>query len=61
MDSKRAKEICASPRMVNVTHNGVPIYIDSVSDDKGTASIHALNQPNNRQTVSVSSLTEASN
>ncbi|MGE4277684.1 MAG: small, acid-soluble spore protein, H family, partial [Lawsonibacter sp.] len=22
MDSKRAKEICASPRMVNVTHNG---------------------------------------
>lgn len=60
MDSKRAKEICESTRMVNVTHNGVLIYIDSVSVDKDTASIHPLNQPNNQTTVSVSSLTEAS-
>lgn len=60
MDSKRAKEICTSTHMVNVTHNGVPIYIDSVSDDKGTANIHPLNQPNDHQTVSVTSLTEVS-
>lgn len=60
MDSNRAKEICESTRMVNVTHNGVLIYIDSVSVDKDTASIHPLNQPNNQTTVSVSSLTEAS-
>jgi small acid-soluble spore protein H (minor) len=60
MDSKRAKEICESTHMVNVTHNGVPIYIDSVSEDRDTASIHPLNQPNEQQTVSVSSLAEIS-
>lgn len=60
MDSKRAKEICESTHMVNVTHNGVLIYIDSVSVDKDTANIHALNQPNDQQTVRVSSLIETS-
>lgn len=60
MDSKRAKEICESNHMVNVTHNGTLIYIDSVSVDKDTASIHPLNQPNDQQTVSISSLTETS-
>lgn len=59
MDSKRAKEICAAERMANVTHIGVPIYIESVSDDKGTANIHPLSQPDLHQTVNVSSLTEA--
>lgn len=58
MDAKRAKEICASSVMMNVTHNGVPVYIDSVSEDSGTAWIHPLKEPNDRQTVSVSSLAE---
>jgi len=31
---------------VNVTHNGVPIYIDSISKDEDTANIHSLNQSN---------------
>ncbi len=57
MDSKRAKEICESTRMVTVTHNGVPVYIESVSNSKGTANIHPY-QPDDRQTVDVSSLTE---
>lgn len=60
MDWERAKEICESTHMVNVTHNGVPVYIDSVSKDRDTASIHLLNHPNEQQTVSVSSLTETS-
>jgi len=60
MDWNRAKEICESNHTVNVTHNGVLVYIDSVSVDKDTASIHPLNQPNEQQTVSVSSLTETS-
>jgi small acid-soluble spore protein H (minor) len=58
MDLKRAKEICASPRMVSVTHIGIPVYIDSVSEDGGTANIHPLNQMDGRQTVNISSLTE---
>ena len=40
-------------------HVGVPIYIDSVSADKGTANIHPLSEPDDHQTVNVSSLTEA--
>lgn len=59
MDSKRAKEICESTHMVNVTHNGVPIYIESIENDDITANIHPLNEPSNRQAVNISSLTEA--
>jgi len=58
MDAKRAKEICSSSVMANVTHNGVPIYIDSVSSDNTTASIHPLNQPDEKQSVRISSLSE---
>jgi len=58
MDLKRAKEIAASPVMVKVTHNGVPIYIESIMNDSATAFIHPLDQPSNRQKVSISSLAE---
>jgi small acid-soluble spore protein H (minor) len=57
MNMKRAKEIAASPVMVNVTHDGVPIYIESVADET-SAVIHPLDQPGSRQKVSVYSLTE---
>lgn len=58
MDSKRAKEIAASPMMVNVTHSGFPVYIESVSYLEQKAFVHTLNQPKNRMKVEVSSLTE---
>lgn len=58
MDPKRAKDIASSPVMVNVTHNGVPIYIESIASDSATAYVHPLNQPNNRQKVNISSLIE---
>ncbi|MEA4994150.1 MAG: H-type small acid-soluble spore protein [Oscillibacter sp.] len=54
------KEICKLTRMENVTDNSVPVYIENVSEDKDTASIHPLNQPKDQQTVSVSNLTETS-
>ncbi len=58
MDQKRAREIVASPVMMNVTHNGVPIYIESIANDKAMAYVHPLNQPNNRQKVDINSLIE---
>lgn len=58
MDKRRAKEIASSPIMVNVTYNGTPIYIESVNDNKETANIHPLNQPNNSQEVSITNLLE---
>jgi small acid-soluble spore protein H (minor) len=36
MELKRAKEIVASPIMLNVTHNGIPIYIESIAADNTT-------------------------
>ncbi|GJM67998.1 hypothetical protein HMSSN036_02140 [Paenibacillus macerans] len=34
MNSQRAKEIVASPTMVNVTCDGIPIYIQHVDEKK---------------------------
>ena len=57
MDAKRARAIAASPVMANVTHNGVPIYIESVMGDN-TAMVHNLNNPDSRKRVSLSELIE---
>ena len=58
MELNRAKEISASPIMVNVSHNGVPVYIESIDGKNATAYIHQLNQPNNRNKVNIASLIE---
>ncbi len=58
VDPKRAKEIAISPIMANVTHNGVPVYIERGMEDSSMANIHHLNKPSIQQTVSISSLTE---
>jgi small acid-soluble spore protein H (minor) len=58
MNTQRAKEIAASPVMANVTYNGVPIYIEQVDEQNETATIYPLDEPKNKQTVSVSSLKE---
>ena len=58
MNTQRAKEIAASPVMANVTYNGVSIYIEQVDEENGTATIYPLDEPENKQKVSVSSLKE---
>ena len=58
MDKRRAKEIVSSPIMVNVTYNGMPIYIESINNNQGTANIHYLNQPGNVMEVSLINLIE---
>lgn len=58
MELKRVKEIAASPIMVNVTYNGVPVYIESLAGDNATAYVHSLNQPNNLQKVNITNLIE---
>ncbi|MFZ7120090.1 MAG: H-type small acid-soluble spore protein [Eubacteriaceae bacterium] len=58
MDKQRAREIVSSPNMVNVTFNGEQIYIEKVNDRMETASIHTLNQPENKQTVPLDNLIE---
>ncbi|QGQ44574.1 small acid-soluble spore protein H [Metabacillus sediminilitoris] len=58
MDSQRAQEIASSATMANVTYNGQNIYIEHVDQQNGTATIHPLDNPNEKQSVSVSSLNE---
>jgi small acid-soluble spore protein H (minor) len=57
MDAKRAREIAASPKMVDVIYNGVPIYIESIMNEE-TAMVHTMGNPSNRQKASISELIE---
>ncbi|MFD6209114.1 small acid-soluble spore protein H [Peribacillus sp. NPDC060253] len=56
--AKRTEEIASSPIMANVTYNERSIYIEHVDEQNGTASIHSLDEPNKKQSVSVTSLKE---
>ncbi|MGM0922237.1 MAG: small acid-soluble spore protein H [Bacillota bacterium] len=58
MNAQRAQEITSSPSMINVTYNGESIYIEHVDEQNGKATIHPLDEPNNKQSVSVTNLKE---
>ena len=58
MDAQRAQQIASQSTMANVMYNGEPIYIEHVDQQQGVATIHSLNNPNNKQSVSVDSLQE---
>jgi small acid-soluble spore protein H (minor) len=58
MNAQRSQEISSSPIMANVTYNGERVYIEHVDEQNGTATIHSLDEPNKKQSVSVTSLEE---
>ena len=58
MNKQRAQEIVASPVMINVTYNEVPIYIQHVDENNETARIYPLDEPMNEQEVPLSNLNE---
>ncbi|MCZ0701693.1 small acid-soluble spore protein H (minor) [Natronobacillus azotifigens] len=58
MDAQRAQDITSSPEMINVTCQGKKIYIEHVDQDKGLATIHPLDQPEQKQSVPVKELEE---
>jgi small acid-soluble spore protein H (minor) len=58
MNAHRAQEIASSPDMVNVSYNGSRIYIEHVDEQQGKATVHPLDEPTNKQSVSVDSLEE---
>ncbi|HZG71286.1 MAG TPA: small acid-soluble spore protein H [Chondromyces sp.] len=58
MDAQRAQEISSSPSMIDVICNGQKVYIEHVDRQKGLATIHPLDEPTNKQSVPVTSLTE---
>lgn len=58
MDAQRAQEISNSPIMVNVTHDGVPVYIQHVDENNETARVYPLDHPQREQEVPVNNLKE---
>lgn len=58
MDAKRAQEISQSPGMINVTCNGEQVYIEHVDQDNGLATVHPLETPSKKRSVSVDMLSE---
>jgi len=58
MDAKRAQEISSSPKMANVSYNGGKVYIEHVDQSNGLATIHPLDQPTSKQSISVAELKE---
>jgi len=58
MNTQRAQEIAESPEMVQVTYDGVPIYIQHVDEQNEMARIYPLEAPQLEQTVPIRSLVE---
>ncbi|SFE97179.1 H-type small acid-soluble spore protein [Alteribacillus iranensis] len=58
MDAQRAQEILSMDTMVDVTYNGEKVYIEHVDQEVGQATVHPLDNPATKHSVSVDQLTE---
>ncbi|WP_010648660.1 H-type small acid-soluble spore protein [Oceanobacillus massiliensis] len=58
MDDQRAMEILQSAYMINVNYRGIPVYIQSLDQDSGTANVFPLDNMNHEQSVELSGLDE---
>ncbi|WEG14846.1 H-type small acid-soluble spore protein [Pullulanibacillus sp. KACC 23026] len=58
MDAKRAQEIQSSQAMANVICDGQSVYIEHVDQENGLATVHPVDDPNQKKSVSVESLSE---
>lgn len=61
MNTQRAQEIVESPKTINVTYNGEPIYIQNVDTSNQMARIYPISNPENEQEVPVRMLKEETN
>lgn len=58
MNKQRAQEISQLPHMKNVTYNGQQVYIQHVDEQKNTARIFPLNDPENEFEIHIGNLQE---
>nr|WP_106783247.1 small acid-soluble spore protein H [Lysinibacillus timonensis] len=61
MNIQRAQEIAESGHLAKVFYNGERVYIQHVDEQKETARIYPLDDPQNEQEVSLASLKEKLN
>lgn len=58
MDATRAQEIVKTDQNINVKHEGVSVWIDSVDSANSTATVHSTNDPSKRKQVRLAELQE---
>lgn len=58
MEKQRVREILEAPNLIQVDYAGIPVYIQSVTKDNGTATVFPLDEMDHEQMVEISRLTE---
>ena len=58
MEAARAQEIVMIPDMVHVTFQGQKVFIEHVDENQELATIHPLDNPEEKLSVSVNQLVE---
>lgn len=58
METIRAREIVSSPNEIEVSYNGVSVWIDKIHDDDRTATVHLRQAMEERSEVAISELKE---
>lgn len=60
MDQTRIKQILFSPNDVEVTYNGVSVWVDELNEDGRTATVHLRGPLEERTVVEIRELKEES-
>ncbi|AWI11728.1 MULTISPECIES: H-type small acid-soluble spore protein [Bacillaceae] len=60
MDQTRIKQILSSPNDVEVTYNGVSVWVDELNEDGRTATVHLRGPLEERTVVEIRELKEES-
>ena len=58
MDINRVKQIVSSPSEIDVTYNGVSVWIDQIHDNEKLATVHLRHSLEERSEVDISELKE---
>ena len=56
MDVKRVKQILSSSSRIDVTYEGVPVWIESCDEQKGSAQVYDVSNPGESVHVDVTAL-----
>ncbi|QBP41837.1 H-type small acid-soluble spore protein [Paenisporosarcina antarctica] len=58
MDTKRIKQIVSSPKEIEVTYNGVSVWIDQIHENGELATVHLRRSLEERSEVNIAELKE---
>ncbi|MFD2638827.1 H-type small acid-soluble spore protein [Piscibacillus salipiscarius] len=58
MDIQLLQQLVDSPSLVTIKYHGIPVYIDSIDEEKGTAQVFPLDDMDHVQEVDIDGLYE---